>query len=104
LRKYYNHEDAFKFNAKIFKNIDVNNSKTIEYGEFRVCGMEIEYNFIVAKLTGMFKLLDKDNDKKITIEEIVKSINDTGDSSSASKLEDLDYTNVKNEVVIDRKE
>lgn len=60
LKKYYDKDNAFKYNTKIFKNIDVNNSKTIEYGEFRVCGMEINFDFIMNKLQGMFNLMDND--------------------------------------------
>lgn len=89
LGKYQNKSDAAKFNAKIFKNIDVNNSKTIEQGEFRVCGMEIQYDYIIAKLQGMFKLIDKNNDQNLTVDEIVKAINDSGEKND-SKFQDVD--------------
>lgn len=54
--------------------------------------MEINFEFIMQKLQGMFKLMDTNNDQFITFEEIIKSINnDTGDVSS--KFEELEINN-----------
>lgn len=52
----------------------------------------------------MFKLVDANNDKHITIDEIIKAINDTGEKNCENKFQDVDLEQVKSNVFIDKKE
>ena len=60
----------------IFKSIDINNSKRIEYTEF-ISSMIEESNYCKEeKLIEIFRLLDRDGSGKISKDEIKKALND----------------------------
>ena len=59
----------------IFKSIDLDNSKRIDYTEFISAMMEQNMYCEEEKLINTFKMLDKDNSGKISKEEIKKALN-----------------------------
>ena len=59
----------------IFKSIDLDNSKRIEYTEFISAMMEQNLYCEEEKLIKTFKMLDKDNSGKISKDEIKKALN-----------------------------
>ena len=71
LKKFMN-EDEIK---KIFGGIDTNNSNKIEYSEFISALLEKKDYLKKEKLSDSFRMLDKDDDGKITKEEIKKVLN-----------------------------
>ena len=75
-----NKEKNLKITSKeieeIFKSIDTNNSKRIEYTEF-ISSMIEESNYCKEeKLIEIFRLLDRDGSGKISKDEIKKALND----------------------------
>ena len=60
---------------EIFKGIDVNNSKKIEYTEFISSMLEESAYCKEEKLIEVFRLLDKDGSGKISKDEIKKALN-----------------------------
>lgn len=59
----------------IFKGIDTNNSKKIEYTEFISAALEQNKFIKEEKLINLFKMLDKDGTGKISKDEIKKILN-----------------------------
>lgn len=60
---------------KIFGGIDTNNSNKIEYSEFISALLEKKEFLKKEKLLESFRMLDKDDDGKISKEEIKKVLN-----------------------------
>ena len=59
----------------IFKSIDINNSKRIEYTEFITSMLEESAYCKEERLIEIFRMLDKDNSGKISKDEIKKALN-----------------------------
>lgn len=74
--RYYNERDSCKFKDKIFQNIDINKSYTIEFSEFKVCGMTLTLQEINGKLIRLFKLATRKNYSVVTLDEIMEAIQD----------------------------
>ena len=78
----------------IFKSIDINNSKRIEYTEFITSMLEESAYCKEERLIEIFRMLDKDNSGKISKDEIKKALNDEKvreeDIKNFIKMFDLD--------------
>ena len=78
----------------IFKSIDINNSKRIEYTEFITSMLEESAYCKEERLIEIFRMLDKDNSGKISKDEIKKALNDEKvreeDLKNFIKIFDLD--------------
>ena len=78
----------------IFKSIDINNSKRIEYTEFITSMLEESAYCKEERLIEIFRMLDKDNSGKISKDEIKKALNDEKvreeDIKNFIKIFDLD--------------
>jgi len=59
----------------IFENIDLDKNSTIEYSEFKVCGMNIIFEDLTGKLIRLFKL-HKTTNPIVTLDEIMEAIQD----------------------------
>ena len=85
-----NQEKNLNLNNKeideIFKSIDVNNSKRIEYTEFITAMLEESSYCKEERLIEIFRILDKDGSGKISKEEIKKALNN-------EKIRDQDVKN-----------
>ena len=60
---------------KLFKGIDTNNSKRIEYTEFISAAIEESQYLKEERLLDLFKMLDKDQSGKISKDDIKKALN-----------------------------
>jgi len=60
--------------------------------------MEINYDFIITKLQGMLKLMDKDRKTSITIKEVLNSFNYSKDDKISSNFEEIDIDKLDNNV------
>ena len=81
-----NNKISLKEINDIFKSIDLDNSKRIEYTEFISAMMEQNLYCEEEKLINTFKLLDKDGSGKISKDEIKKALGD-------KKLRDIEIKN-----------
>lgn len=89
--RQYNSKDIEKYKNKIFTNIDINNSMTLEFSEFKVCGMSFKFEEITSKLVRLFKLANRPN-KFVQIEEVMEAMQDGNKNFDwfKSHLDDLD--------------
>ena len=85
LEKDLNKEEIIK----LFKGIDTNNSRRIEYTEFLSAAMEKNEYLKEERLLDIFKMLDKDGSGKITKDDIKKILNN----------EDIDEEELKQFIV-----
>lgn len=76
ISRFYNERDCLKFKDKIFTNIDINKSYSLEFSEFKVCGMNLTLHDIKSKLIRLFKLATRKNCSFVTLDEIMVSIQD----------------------------
>ena len=90
--RQYNSKDIEKYKNKIFTNIDINNSMTLEFSEFKVCGMSFKFEEITSKLVRLFKLANRPN-KFVYIEEVMEAMQDGNKNFDwfKSHLDDLDH-------------
>lgn len=44
----------------LFRLIDVDNSDKIEWGEFRMCGLEVDYDSTLDRLRNQYKKMNSD--------------------------------------------
>jgi calcium-dependent protein kinase len=70
LIKIYGEKDAINLTNKIFGSIDLDGNGDISYIEFLTATMDSKKLMTDDKLEKTFKLIDKDGDGKITIQEI----------------------------------
>ena len=70
LIKIYGEKDAINLTNKIFGSIDLDGNGDISYIEFLTATMDSKKLMTDDKLEKTFKLIDKNGDGKITIEEI----------------------------------
>ena len=89
-----NNKISLKEINDIFKSIDLDNSKRIEYTEFISAMMEQNLYCEEEKLINTFKLLDKDGSGKISKDEIKKALGD-------KKLRDIEIKNFINKFDLD---
>ena len=84
LKYLYGENVAEELTKKIFPNIDVDGSGEISYNEFITAILNNEKHVTIDRLSKAFKLFDKDNSGKLSIEEIKNVFG--GDEESWKKI------------------
>ena len=79
----------------LFKGIDTNNSKRIEYTEFISAAMEKKEYLKEEKLLDIFKMLDKDQTGKISKEDIKKALNNVPKVYTKKENKKPDFSDFK---------
>jgi calcium-dependent protein kinase len=99
LIKIYGEKDANNLTNKIFGSIDLDGNGDISYNEFLTAIMDSKKLMTDDKLEKTFKLIDKNEDGKISIEEI-KNLFGGNVKQWKKIINELD-NNIKNEIDLD---
>ena len=99
LIKIYGEKDANNLTNKIFGSIDLDGNGDISYNEFLTAIMDSKKLMTDDKLEKTFKLIDKNEDGKISIEEI-KNLFGGNVKQWKKMINELD-NNIKNEIDLD---
>jgi len=84
-----NKENAIALVDSILEKVDANNNGSIDYSEFIMANMEIEELNNQQQIEMAFKMLDKDNNGIISIEEIKNAFQVQNDENSINAIYEI---------------
>ena len=88
-REIYSEKEALEEVNKIFETLDVNQSETIDFGEFVMANIDLKKVVNENRLMQIFTLVDKDGSGTISKEELVQFFNIGNDPESQKFIQNM---------------